>query len=104
MRRIVVLLFSVGVMQPAAAESVTLDFVNESAYAAKVVAPGRAIILPAGATENQVLYQSDDPLGVKLNIWWKHNPLELCQLFTPWSRRVRITGKHHIDCLSSKAE
>lgn len=81
-------------------EQQVLLFENASAHDVKVVGPGRAFILKAGAPAEQVTFDTDDSLGVQLNIWWKNNPRELCQLFTPWSRRVRIAGRHTIVCMS----
>lgn len=81
-------------------EQQTLLFENSSAHDVKVVGPGRAFLLKAGAPAERVTFETDDSLGVQLNIWWKHNPRELCQLFTPWSRRVRIAGRQSIVCMS----
>ncbi|MCP3668938.1 MAG: hypothetical protein GY814_00565 [Gammaproteobacteria bacterium] len=78
----------------------TLLFENQSAHDIKVVAPGIGFILPAGESIKKVSLQSNNALGVNLNIWWKQNPRELCQLFTPWSRKVLITGKRSLACLS----
>jgi hypothetical protein len=84
-----------------AAEQAGLLFENDSAHDVKVVGPGRAFIIKAGAPPKQVTFETDGSLGVDLNIWWTNNPRELCQLFTPWSRRVRIAGRHSIVCLSN---
>lgn len=78
----------------------TLLIENRSAYDIKLVAPGKAVIVSHGVPATTHQFDRSDPLGVQLNIWWKHNPRELCRLFTPWSRRVLITGKHTIACLS----
>ncbi len=83
----------------AAAEQESLFFENDSANDIKVVAPGIAFILPAGAKKSQAI-ETKESLGVQLNIWWKKEPLQLCRLFTPWSRRVLISGKHTIVCRS----
>ncbi len=83
-----------------AADQRQLIFENSSAHDVKIVAPGSAFILKAGSMEKEMTFQADDPLGVHLNIWWKHNPLELCQVFTPWARKVLISGKSTIACLS----
>ncbi|MCW8904642.1 hypothetical protein [Sedimenticola sp.] len=90
----------VGAGPALSGEQQELLFENDSAHDIKVVGPGRAFILTAGAPAERVTFEADDSLGVQLNIWWKHNPRELCQLFTPWSRRVRIAGRQTIVCMS----
>ncbi len=83
-----------------AADMGTLLIENRSGHVIKLVAPGKALILPKGSAAKTFTFEQEDALGVHLNIWWKHNPLELCRLFTPWSRRVLISGKQSIKCLS----
>jgi len=84
---------------PATAEQESLFFENNSSHDIKVVAPGIAFILPAGSKKMQTI-ETEEYLGVKLNLWWKKDPLQFCQLFTPWSRLVLISGKHTIVCRS----
>ena len=84
----------------AAADLGQLLLENRSAATVKVVAPGGGWILPPGAEAQPVELPIEDPRGVQLNIWWKHNPRELCLLQTVWSRHVLITGKQHIACMS----
>lgn len=84
-----------------AMEQPWLLFENVSAHDVKVVGPARAFIIKAGAPAERVTFEADDGLGVDLNIWWKNNPRELCQISTPWSRRVRIAGRQTIVCLSN---
>lgn len=84
----------------AAAEGRVLLFENDSAHDIKIVAPGITLILPAGVAEKVLSSDGNDSMAVHLNIWWKKDPLQLCQLDTPWSRRVLISGKQSIDCRS----
>ncbi|WP_428609878.1 hypothetical protein [Sedimenticola sp.] len=93
-----------GTGAQAGGEQATLLFENHSTHDVKVVAPGRAIILPAGGPSQTITFAPEDTLGVQLNIWWRDNPRELCRLFTPWSRRVQIAGRQTIVCLSDDPE
>ncbi len=83
-----------------AAEAPTLLFENASDHDIKVVAPGIAFILPAGSNPIIITQEGSNQRDVQLNIWWKHNPLELCQILTPWSRQVIVNGKNTIICRS----
>jgi len=83
-----------------AANQGTLNIENRSSHSIKLVAPGKALILPKESAAKTHTFEQEDPLGVHLNIWWKHNPREFCRLFTPWSRSVLISGTHTIKCLS----
>ena len=83
-----------------AVEQATLLIENRSAQDVKLVAPGKAMIIKTGSDAVKITFEATDPLGVQLNIWWKRDPLQLCQLFTPWDRKVLITGKSNIACLS----
>ncbi|TVT53506.1 MAG: hypothetical protein FHK82_11770 [Sedimenticola thiotaurini] len=85
----------------AAAERGVLLFENDSAHAIKIVAPGITLILPAGSKEKAISTANNDSVGVHLNIWWKNDPLQLCQIYTPWSRHVLVSGKQAIVCRSN---
>lgn len=87
----------------ATTDTEVLIFENTSAHDIKVVAPEIGFILAAG-DKKKITQQKDKTPDVKLNIWWKHNPLELCQILTPWSRRVLIDGKITIICRSKNLE
>jgi hypothetical protein len=84
----------------AAANERGLLFENSSAHDIKIVAPGISLVLSSGEKSEVLPTATEDTLGVKLNIWWRKDPLQLCQLFTPWSRHVLISGKRTIICRS----
>lgn len=80
--------------------TITID--NQSDHTVKVAIPGgTARIFPPGAPPAAIpIDADDDAVGTTLRLWWVPDPLQLCQIVTPWQRTVTITGSQEIRCLS----
>ena len=78
------------------AGNVTIE--NQSDHLIKVASIGGAARLKAGETK-VVSFENDD-LGADINIWWVKNVRQLCQIFTPWDRKIIVHGSTEITCLS----
>lgn len=77
---------------------ITVD--NQSAYPIKAVAPGGSAIIEPASQPAKIAFESLEPVGLTLQIWWIARPLEMCRIFVPWDRTVIVTGDRLIHCLS----
>jgi hypothetical protein len=77
---------------------VTVD--NQSARTVKAVAPGGSAVVDPGAAPVRIAFESSEPVGVTLQLWWVAEPRQLCRIFAPWDRTVVVTGDQVINCRS----
>lgn len=88
--------------EPASAGGGMITIENQSAHAVKVAIPGGSarVFAPAAPPAVVPIDADDEAVGTTLRLWWVSDPLQLCQIVTPWDRTVTITGSHEIRCLS----
>src|SRR5512132_4701586 len=77
---------------------ITVD--NQSSRAVKAVAPGGSAVVDPGAAPARIAFDSAEPVGVTLQLWWVAEPRQLCRIFAPWDRIVVVTGDQVINCRS----
>lgn len=72
---------------------------NKSDHDIKVAAPGGRGSVPKGAEPVEIQFDTDKP-SVEVKVWFKSNPRQLCVIFTPFERRLVVSGKREILCLT----
>ncbi len=86
----------------------TISIDNQSSHPVKVAAPGADSLTLAPKAAPATLdvdaqaaaSAAAAPIGAMVRVWWTNDPLQLCQIFTPWSRTLTITGDREIHCRS----
>jgi hypothetical protein len=73
---------------------------NQSARAIKAVAPGGSAVVEPRSDPVRIAFDSTEPVGVTLQIWWVAEPRQLCRIFAPWDRTVVVGGDQEITCRS----
>jgi hypothetical protein len=77
---------------------ITVD--NQSAHSVKAVAPGGSAIIEPASEPAEISFESSEPVGLTLQIWWIDLPREICRIFVPWDGTVVVTWRSALHCLS----
>lgn len=80
--------------------TITVD--NRSAHAIKIAVPDvAATVVEPGQPPAAIRVEGQDgAVGTTVRVWWVSDPLQLCQIVTPWERTVMVTGDVEIHCRS----
>lgn len=80
----------------------TVAIDNRSDHPVKVALPGGPgrVIAAGEPAVNLRIDADDDAVGTTVRLWWVSDPLQLCQIVTPWDRTVTVTGTVEIRCRS----
>jgi hypothetical protein len=77
---------------------ITVD--NQTSRAVKAIGPGGGAMVGPGIAPVRIAFDSTEPVGVTLQLWWVAEPRQFCRIFAPWDRTVVVTGDQVINCRS----
>ncbi|WP_135078794.1 hypothetical protein [Terasakiella sp. SH-1] len=83
---------------PSISEAGSIVVHNNSAHKIKVASIGGSGTVEPNSSKT-IDFKNEEN-GADINIWWLKNARELCQIYTPWDRTIRVSGKYTIACLS----